>query len=56
MIRDEIHLKKHKTASGTIHYWIDDAGHNANTDRPEIVNNLIETFVKDNAVCEAEEK
>ncbi|MGI6508365.1 MAG: alpha/beta fold hydrolase [Saccharofermentanales bacterium] len=27
-------------------HWIKDAGHNANTDQPEIVNKLIETFVK----------
>ena len=26
-------------------HWIDGAGHNANTDRPETVNRLIETFV-----------
>lgn len=26
--------------------WIEDAGHNANTDRPEIVNGLIEHFVE----------
>lgn len=25
--------------------WIKDAGHNANTDKPELVNNLIEKFV-----------
>ena len=27
--------------------WIKDAGHNCNTDRPEIVNKLIERFVED---------
>lgn len=26
--------------------WIEDAGHNSNTDRPEIVNKLIEDLVK----------
>ncbi|MCQ2514363.1 MAG: alpha/beta hydrolase [Ruminococcus sp.] len=26
--------------------WIDDAGHNSNTDKPEYVNNLIEKFVE----------
>ena len=26
--------------------WIEDAGHNSNTDKPEIVNHLIDTFVK----------
>lgn len=26
--------------------WIEDAGHNSNTDKPEIVNSLIENFVK----------
>jgi pimeloyl-ACP methyl ester carboxylesterase len=28
-------------------HWVKNAGHNANTDQPEIVNNLIEIFVKD---------
>lgn len=28
-------------------HWIKDAGHNANTDQPEIINDLIETFVDD---------
>lgn len=27
--------------------WIKNAGHNANTDQPEIVNSLIEAFLKD---------
>lgn len=26
--------------------WIKDAGHNSNTDKPEIVNNLMQSFVK----------
>lgn len=35
----------HKTAGIPIE-WIKDAGHNCNTDKPEIVNSLIEKFVK----------
>ncbi len=35
----------HKETQIPLH-WIEHAGHNANADRPEIVNNLIETFVK----------
>lgn len=30
--------------------WLDKAGHNANTDQPEIVNNLIEKFISGNKV------
>ena len=30
--------------------WIEDAGHNSNTDKPEIVNSLIENFVKKNDI------
>jgi pimeloyl-ACP methyl ester carboxylesterase len=26
--------------------WIKDAGHNSNTDKPEVVNALIQSFVK----------
>ena len=26
--------------------WIKDAGHNSNTDQPELVNKLIETFIE----------
>ncbi|MGI6235888.1 MAG: alpha/beta fold hydrolase [Christensenellales bacterium] len=36
----------HKETQIPLH-WIKDAGHNANTDQPEIINNLIETFVKE---------
>ncbi|MDO4942564.1 MAG: alpha/beta hydrolase [Lachnospiraceae bacterium] len=35
----------HKT-SGIPLQWIRDAGHNSNTDQPELVNDLIETFVQ----------
>jgi pimeloyl-ACP methyl ester carboxylesterase len=28
-------------------HWVKDAGHNSNADRPEIVNDLIETFVEE---------
>lgn len=30
-------------------HWVEGAGHNANTDRPDIVNNLIETFLNKTA-------
>lgn len=30
--------------------WIEGAGHNSNTDRPELVNALIERFLRDNAL------
>ena len=35
----------HKT-TGIPLEWIDDAGHNSNTDKPEIINNLIEKLLK----------
>ncbi len=36
----------HKNSGIPLH-WIENAGHNANTDQPEIVNRLIEELVKD---------
>ena len=35
----------HKDSGIPIH-WIKDAGHNSNTDKPEIINQLVEDFVK----------
>jgi pimeloyl-ACP methyl ester carboxylesterase len=35
----------HRETGIPIH-WIGDAGHNANTDRPEVVNRLIEAFLE----------
>ncbi|NLE12801.1 MAG: alpha/beta hydrolase [Clostridiales bacterium] len=38
------YLKAYEKATGKPVHWIDDAGHNSNTDQPEIINRLIEDF------------
>ncbi|MBQ1691147.1 MAG: alpha/beta hydrolase [Firmicutes bacterium] len=38
--------KSFETKLGTIRYWIEDAGHNSNTDKPDIINGLIESFLE----------
>ena len=40
------YLKSYEKISGKPVEWIDNAGHNSNTDRPDVVNKLIHEFVK----------
>jgi len=40
------YLKEYEKETGEHVYWIKGAGHNSNTDRPEIVNDLIDSFVE----------
>lgn len=40
------YLKAYEKKTGKPIKWIDNAGHNANTDQPQIVNGLIDEFVK----------
>jgi pimeloyl-ACP methyl ester carboxylesterase len=35
----------HKRSGIPLH-WIEDAGHNSNTDKPDIINGLIESFLE----------
>ena len=44
------YLKSYEKKSGNPVEWIDNAGHNSNTDRPDVVNKLIHEFVK--KVCQ----
>lgn len=39
------YLKAYEKVTGTPVQWIDNAGHNSNTDQPEIINSLIDDFL-----------
>ena len=39
------YLKAYEKYTGKFVEWIDNAGHNSNTDQPDIVNQLIEKFM-----------
>ena len=39
------YLKAYEKYTGKSVEWIDNAGHNSNTDQPDIVNQLIEKFI-----------